>query len=207
MKQVVRAAAVAVALLTGLTAQAALVKFRVTGVVTQSWAFDDGTSVPEGSPVVVTYTYETKLPSSALERHEDGSGFSVYDIALPYHFKLRAGHHRARAAGYRVTLTNDLNAPFGDTYDLQATGGTYVDGTLLPEGKLTLSLLSKPGNTGALHSLRLPKHVKEWSFDAFRVGQLWRNADQPLLSFAITGLKSSVCAEAKPGTDECASDD
>lgn len=207
MKHVVRAAAVAVALLTGLTAQAALVKFRVTGVVTQSWAFDDGTTVPEGSPVVVTYTYETRQSSSALDRREDGSGSSVYDITAPYHFRLRAGHHRVRSPSYRVTLTNDLNAPFGDTYDLQATGGTYVDGALLPQGKLTLSLLSKPGNTGALHSLRLPKRLNEWSFDAFRVGQLWRDADQPLLSFSITGMKSTVCAEAIPGTDECADTD
>lgn len=207
MKQVVRAAAVAVALLTGLTAQAALVKYRITGLVTQSWAFDDGTTVPEGSPVIVTYTYETKQPASALDRHEDGSGYAVYDIVTPYQFRLRAGHHRVRATGYRVTMTNDLNAPFGDTYDVEAASGAYIDGALLPESKLTLSLLSKPGNTGALHALRLPKHLKEWSFDAFRVGQLWRNADQPLLSFAITSLKSSVCAEAIAGTDECADAD
>lgn len=211
MKQVVRAATVAVALLTGLTgltAQAALVKFRVTGLVTQSWTFDDGTTVPEETPVVVSYTYETKQPSSTFDRHEDGSGLSVYDIASPYHFKLRVGHHRVRAAaGYRATLTNDLNAPFGDTFELEATGGTVVDGTLLPEGKLTLSLLSNPGSTGALHSLRLPKHVNEWAFDAFRVGQLWRDANQPLLSFVITGMKSSVCTQAIPGTDECAAGD
>lgn len=208
MKQVVRAAVAAVALLTGLTAQAALVKFRVTGLVTESWTFDDGTTVPAETPVVISYTYETRQASTSLDRREDGSGYAVYDIMSPYHFKLRVGHHRVRAAaGYRATLTNDLNAPFGDTFELETLGGAYVDGTLLAGGKLTLSLLSNPGSTGALHSLRLPKHLKEWSFDAFRVGHLWRDANQPLLSFAITGVKSSVCAEAIPGTDECAADD
>jgi len=205
MKQIVRAAAVAVVLLsTGLTAQAALVKFRITGVVTQSSAFDDGTVVPEGTRVSVSYTYESRQQPASYQRNEDGSGMSSYEIATPYHFKLSVAGHRVRASGYRVALSNDLNQAFGDTYDVEATQGLYVDGAWLPGGKLSVSLLSWPGSNQGLHTLRLPKHLQESSFNAFRVGHLWRDANHALLSFAITGVKSNVCAEAVPGTDECA---
>jgi hypothetical protein len=206
MKQVVRAAAVAVVLLTGLSAQAALVKFRITGVVTQSTAFDDGTVVPEGAKVSISYTYESKQAPTSFDRREDGSGMSAYDIAGPYHFKLSVGDHRVRANAYRVALSNDLHQAFGDTYDVEATSGLYIDGNWMPGGKLSLSLLSWPGHGDALKSLHLPKHLREGAFDAFRVGHLWRDANHALLSFAVTNVKSSVCDQAVPGTDTCADD-
>lgn len=204
MKQVVRAAAVAAVLLATLSAQAALVKFRITGVVTQTSAFDDGTVVPEGARVSVSYTYESRQAPLSMDRREDGSGMSAYEITGPYHFKLSVGDHRAQADAYRVSLSNDLHQAFGDTYDVEATNGLTIDGNWLPGAKLSVSLLSRVGHGDALHSLRLPKHLKEGAFDAFRSGHLWRDANHPLISFAITNVKSTVCAEALPGTDECA---
>jgi len=204
MKQVVRAAVAATALLMVVSAQAALVKYRMTGVVTQSGVFDDGTTVPEGTPVNVIYTYETKTTSFVLDRHEDGSGMAGYEFGAPYRFNLRAGDHRAQAAQFQVTLNNDLNQPFGDTYDIAAKGGATIDGAWQPEAILSISLLSQAGNLDALHSLALPKHLNTWSFDAFRVGRLVAAGDRTLLMFRIDSIKSTVCAAAVPGTDTCA---
>ncbi|WP_374569118.1 hypothetical protein [Ideonella sp.] len=204
MKQVVRAVAAATALLVGMSAQAALVQYRMTGVVTQSGVFDDGTMVAEATPVTISYSYETKQPSSEMLRNDDGSGIAAYDFLRPYHFKLRVGDHRARVDGFRVTLNNDLNQPFGDTYDLEAVGGVYIDHVLQPDAKFTVSLLSQFGNTGALRSLNLPKHLNEWSFDAFRSARLAAAGDRTLLMIRIDRIRSTVCAQTVPGTDDCA---
>jgi hypothetical protein len=204
MKQVVRAVAAATVLLAGLSsAQAALVTYRVTGFVTQSWTFDDGTSVPEGAPVVMTYTYDTKQPAETFDRKEDGSGTATYQPALPYHFKMRVGDHRARVQSYKVTLRNNQGQPFADTYELEAVGA-WIDRVWQPNARLVLSLYSQFDSTEALHSLKLPKYLKLWDFDAFRVGSLWKNGDSPLVVFAVTDMKSKVCDEAAPGTDDCA---
>jgi len=203
-KQVVRAVAAASALLLAMSAQAALVNYRMTGWVTQSGVFDDGSSVPEGTPISLTFSYETKQAATSMERHEDGSGRAVYEFGAPYHFSLRVGDHRARATNFRVSLNNDLNQPFGDTFDLEALGGASVDGVAQPQAQFTLSLLSQPGHTDALRSLALPKFLKEWSFDAFRAGRLGIGADRTLVMFEILRIKSTVCAEAIPGTDDCA---
>lgn len=203
-KQVVGMAVAAAALLVGVSAQAALVKYRMTGPVTQSGVFDDGSSVPEGTPVVVTYSYETKTASVVMDRHEDGSGSAAYEFAAPYHFKLRAGEHRASAPQFQVALNNDLNQPFGDTYDVAAAGGASIDGAWQADAKFTVSLMSQAGNLDALQSLALPKHLKAWAFDAFRVGRLAAAGDRTLLMFRIDSIKSTVCAAAIPGTDDCA---
>lgn len=203
-KQVVRAVVAVAALLVGVSAQAALVKYRMTGFVTQGGAFDDGTEVPEGAPFTVTYSYETKTASFVMDRHEDGSGMAAYEITAPYHFKLSVGGHHIRSQQYEVALNNDLNQPFGDTYDLATRGGAHVDGVWQPETSLSVSLLSQAGNLDALHSLALPKHLKTWSFDAFRVGQLKTAGDRTVLMLRIDRIKSTVCAEALPGTDDCA---
>ena len=203
MKQVVRAVAAAAVLLAGLSsAHAALVTYRVNGFVTQSWTFDDGTTVPEATPVKLTYTYDTSQAAASMHREEDGSGTAVYKIEKPYHFKLHVGAHRARSQSYTAELHNNQGQPFADTYELQSIGA-YIDRTWQPNARIVLQLLSQFDSTDALHSLRLPKHLNPWSFDAFRVGALWRDGDHPLLVFAVTGLHSTVCAEAKPGTDEC----
>lgn len=204
MKQVVRAVAAATVLLAGLSsAHAALVTYRIAGFVTQSWTFDDGTSVPENTPVSMSFTYDTKLPAESMQRNDDGSGTASYKLDQPYHFKLRVGDHRARVESFRVTLRNDAGQPFADTYELEALGA-YIDRVWQPNARLVLQLLSQHDSTDALHSLKLPKHLKLWSFDAFRVGSLWKNGDDPLVVFAVTGLKSSVCEVAAPGTDDCA---
>jgi hypothetical protein len=207
MKQVVRAmatAAVFTMLSAGLSsAQAALVSYRVTGFVTQSWTFDDGSRVPEGAPVVMTYTYDTQQPAESMDRHDDGSGTAVYRPALPFHFKIRMGDHRARVQSYKVTLGNDQGQPFADTYDVESVGA-YIDGAWQPSARLVLSLLSQFDSTEALHSLKLPKYLKLENFDAFRVGSLWKDGDSPLVVFAVTGIKSKVCTQAAPGTDDCA---
>lgn len=204
-KQVVGAWMMALALLgAAAPGHAALVQFRMTGWVTQSGTFDDGSTVPEGTPFTVNFTYDTKQPATTLEARENGAGSASYDIAAPYHFRLRVGEHRARAAGFRVHIENDLNQPFGDTFDVDATDGIYLDGQWLAGAKLGISLLSQPGNLGALHSLALPKHLKEWSFDAFRVGRVVGPGDHTLLMLMINSIKSTVCAKAIPGTDDCA---
>lgn len=203
-KQVVRAAALAaMVLLAGASAQAALVKYRMTGFVTQGGEFDDGSRVVEGAPVTVTLTYDSKQMASEMARNSDGSGTAVYDFGGPYHFKLRVGEHRVHVPQFRVRLFNDLNQPFGDELDVEAVDGAYIDGVRQPDGRYSLSLLSQPGNTDALKSLRLPKHLKEWSFDSARVGYLAKDIDHPLLAFAVWTIKSTVC-EAAPGTDDCA---
>lgn len=203
-KQVVRAVAAASALLLAMSAQAALVTFRLSGWVTQSGVFDDGTTVPEFTPVTLSFSYETKQTAISLDRREDGSGQAVYEFGAPYHFTLRVGDHRARAEAFRVSLDNDLNQPFGDTFDLQALGGATIDGIAQPEAQFTLTLLSQNGHTDALRSLSLPKHLNEWAFDAFRSGRLGIGSERTLLMFDILKIKSKVCAEAIPGTDDCA---
>ncbi|MFO1340376.1 MAG: hypothetical protein U1F53_19505 [Burkholderiaceae bacterium] len=203
-KQVVRAAALAaVVLVAGASAQAALVKYRMTGVVTQGGEFDDGSRVVEGMPVTVSVTYDSKQTASEMQRNSDGSGNAVYDFAGPYHFKMRVGDHRVHVPQFRVRLFNDLNQPFGDEVDVEASNGAYIDGVLQPDGRYSVSLLSQPGNLGALKSLRLPKHLQESSFDAFRVGYLAKDIDHPLVTFAVWSIKSTVC-DAVPGTDDCA---
>ncbi len=204
MKQVVRAVAAATVLLVGISAQAALVRFHMTGAVTESGVFEDGTMLAEGAPVSINYSYETKQPSSMMLRNDDGSGIATYDFVRPYHFKLRAGDHRARVDGFKVTLNNDLNQPFGDTFDLEAVGGVYIDRVQQADAKFTVSLLSQYGNTGALRSLNLPKHLNEWSFDAFRVARLAAAGDRTLLMVRIDRILSTVCAHTVPGTDDCA---
>ncbi|HJV70678.1 hypothetical protein [Ideonella sp.] len=204
MKQVVRAAVAATALLVGVSAQAALVKYRMTGLVTQSGIFDDGSTVPEGTPVTVTYSYETKTASFVMDRHDDGSGSAGYAFGAPYHFKLRAGAHRAQADQFQVALNNDLNQPFGDTYDVATSIGVAIDGVWQDGARLGISLMSQAGHLDALHSLSLPKHLKAWAFDAFRVGQLVTTGDRTLLMFRIDTIKSTVCTETVPGTDDCA---
>ncbi|HEX5687043.1 MAG TPA: hypothetical protein VFY73_23770 [Ideonella sp.] len=204
MKQVVRAVAAAAVLLTGMSAQADLVRYRLTGVVTESGVFDDGTMVPVATPVSITYSYETKQPSSEMQRNDDGSGMAAYEFLRPYHFKLRVGDHRARVDAFRVTLNNDLNQPFGDTYDLEAVGGVYIDHVLQPDATFTVSLLSQFGNVDALRSLKLPKHLNEWAFDAFRSARLAAAGDRTLLMIRIDRIKSTVCAQTAPGTDDCA---
>ncbi len=203
-KQVVRAAALAaLVLLAGASAQAALVKYRMTGFVTQGGEFDDGSRVVEGAPVTVTLTYDTKQMASEMMRNSDGSGTAVYDFGSAYRFKMRVGEHRIHVPQFRVHLFNDLNQPFGDEMDFEAVGGAYIDGVHQPDGRYSVSLLSQPGNLDALKSLRLPKHLHEDAFDAFRFGYLARDIDHPLLAFAVWTIKSTVC-EAIPGTDECA---
>jgi hypothetical protein len=204
VKQVVRVAAAASALLMVVSAQAALVKFRMTGVVTQSGVFDDGTMVAEGTPVTVNFSYETKAISSAMDRHEDGSGFASYDFAAPYRLKLRAGDHRVHVERFGIALNNDLNQPFGDTFDVLSQGGASIDGVTQAGASLGISLLSQGGNLDALRSLRLPKHLNEWAFDAFRAGKLSAAGDRTLLMFRIDSIKSTACAQAVPGTDACA---
>jgi hypothetical protein len=204
MKHVVRAVAAATVLLAGLSsANAALVTYRITGFVTQSWAFDDGTTVPEATPVTMSFTYDTKQPAESMQRNEDGSGIATYQVDRPYHFKMRVGDHRARVESFNVTLRNDVGQPFADAYELEAVGA-YIDHVWQPSARLVLQLYSQNDSTEALHSLKLPKHLKLWSFDAFRVGTLMKNGSDPLVVFAVTGLKSTVCAEAVPGTDDCA---
>ena len=204
MKQVVRAVAVATALLAGLSAQAALVRYHMAGVVTESGVFDDGTTLAEGTPVRISYSYETKQPSSYMQRNDDGSGMASYDFVQPYHFRIHAGTHFARVDGFKVTLNNDLNQPFGDTFDLEAVGGVHIDHVMQPDAKFTVSLLSQFGNTGALRSLNLPKHLNEWSFDAFRSARLAAAGDRTLLMVRIDRIFSTVCAQTLPGTDDCA---
>jgi hypothetical protein len=203
MKQVVRAAVATGALLMVASAQAALVNYRMTGLVTQSGVFDDGTMVVEGTPVTVTLSYETTAASVAMDRHEDGSGSAIYEFASPYRFKLKVGTHRAHAEGFRVSLYNDLNQPFGDTYDLISMGGMKIDGVQQPEAVFAVSLLSQAGNLDALRSLQLPKRLNEWAFDAFRVGRLTAAGDRTLLMFRIDSIKSTVCQDAL-GTGSCA---
>jgi len=204
MKQVVRAVAAATVLLAGLTsAQAALVTYRVTGFVTQSWAFDDGSTVPEGSPVTMSFTYDTKQPSESMQRNDDGSGTSSYGVAEPYHFKLRVGDHRVRTQAFHVALRNNMGQPFADAFEVQSDGA-YIDRAWQPNARLVLSLYSQFDSTEALHSLKLPRTMKLWSFDAFRAGSLWKDGDTPLVVFAVMGLKSTVCETPVPGTDECA---
>ncbi len=203
-KQVVRAAALAaMVLLAGASAQAALVKYRMTGFVTQGGEFDDGSRVVEGAPVTVTLTYDSKQMASEMARNMDGSGTAVYDFTGPYHFKMRVGEHRVHVPQFRVRLFNDLNQPFGDELDFEAVNGATIDGVHQPDGRYSVSLLSQPGNVDALKSLRLPKHLNEWSFDAFRVGYLAKDIDHPLVTFAVWTIKSTAC-EAVPGTDDCA---
>lgn len=203
-KQVVRAAALAaMVLLAGASAQAALVKYRMTGFVTQGGEFGDGSRVEAGAPVTVTFTYDSKAMASEMMRNGDGSGTAVYDFAGPYHFKMRVGEHRVHVPQFRVRLFNDLNQPFGDEMDVEASNGAYIDSVLHPDGRYSVSLLSQPGNTDALKSLRLPKYLKEWSFDALRVGYLARDIDHPVLAFQVWTIKSTTC-DALPGTDDCA---
>jgi hypothetical protein len=204
MKQVVWALAAVTSLLVGVSAQAKLVQFRMSGVVTESGVFDDGSVLAEGTPVSINYTYETKQESSYMVRNDDGSGIAAYDFVRPYHFRLRAGDHRVRVDGFKVTLNNDLNQPFGDTYDLEAVGGVYVDHVHQAEAKFSVSLLSQYGNTDALPSLRLPRRLNEYSFDAFRVARLAAAGDRTLLMVRIDRIRSTVCAQAQPGTDDCA---
>lgn len=204
IKQVVGAALAAWGLMAALPSQAALVQYRLSGWVTMSGVFDDGTTVAEGTPVTVSFSYETKTAASLLERHEDGSGNASYDIAAPYRFKLRVGNHHARTQAYQVSLYDNLNQPFGDTFDLLSRGGATIDGRFDPGASLAVSLLSQGGHLDALDSLKLPKHLKEWSFDAFRVGRLAAAGDRTLVMFVIDRIKSTVCAEAVPGTDTCA---
>jgi hypothetical protein len=204
MKQVVWAVAAASALLSGVSAQAALVQYRMIGVVTESGVFDDGTMLAEGTPVRISYSYETRQPSSYMQRNDDGSGMASYDFVQPYHFRIRAGTHFARVDGFKVTLNNDLNQPFGDTFDIEAVGGVHIDHRMQPEGKFTVSLLSQYGNTSALRSLSLPKHLNEWSFDAFRVARLATAGDRTLMMVRIDRINSTVCANTVPGTDDCA---
>ena len=109
-----------------------------------------------------------------------------------------------RVDGFKVTLNNDLNQPFGDTYDVESVGGVYVDRVHQPDGKFTLSLLSEFGNTGALRSLRLPRHLNEWSFDAFRFARVATAGDRTLLMVRIDSIRSTVCEHTIPGTDDCA---
>lgn len=203
-KQVVRAAALAaMVVLAGASAQAALVKYRMTGVVTQGGEFDDGSRVVEGAPVTVTLSYDTRQAASGLMREGDGSGTAVYDFASPYHFKMRVGEHRVHVPQFRVRLYNDLNQPFGDEVDFEAVNGAFIDGIHQPDGRYSVSLLSQPGHLDALRSLRLPKQLKEGAFDAIRVGYLARDIDHPLLAFEVWTIQSTVC-EAAPGTDDCA---
>lgn len=204
MKRVVWVVAAATSLLAGVSAQAALVQFRMNGVVLESGVFDDGTMLAEGTPVAINYTYETKQASSYMQRNDDGSGMAAYDFVRPYHFRLRAAGHRVRVDGFKVTLNNDLNQPFGDTYDLEAVGGVYIDHVKQPDAKFTVSLLSQNGNTDALRSLRLPRHLNEYSFDAFRVARLAAAGDRTLLMVRIDRIRSTVCANTIPGTDDCA---
>lgn len=209
MKQVVRALAFTLAAAAGLVAalpaQAALVKFRIQGIVTQSWPFEDGSTVSEGAPVTVTYTYESQHPADVMDRRENGAGTAVFSLGAPFHFRLWVGDHRVRAATFRVAMSNDLvDSPFGDIYEVQTEGGAWVDGAWRPQARLGLMLSTQYGHFDALRGLRLPRYLREHAFDAFRVGTLWRTPDQPQLQFAVLSVRSSVCGEARPGTDECA---
>lgn len=204
IKQVVGAALTAWGLMAALPSQAALVQYHLSGWVTMSGVFDDGTTVAEGTPVTVRFSYETKTAASVLEHREDGSGNAIYDIAAPYRFKLQVGNHHVRTKAYQVWLYDNLNQPFGDTFDLLSHGGAAIDGRFDPGASLTVSLLSQAGHLDALHSLALPKHLKAWSFDAFRVGRLAAGGDRTLLMFLIDRIHSTVCAKAVPGTDTCA---
>lgn len=204
MKQVVRAAVSATVLLAAaVSAQAAVVQFRMTGFVTQSGVFDDGTTLAEGTPVRITYSYDTKQPSYEMLRNADGSGSAAYAFTSPYRFRLHAGDHRARVNGFHVEMFNDLVQPFGDTYEVVADGGVHIDGVHQPDAQFTVSMLSQAGNTEALRSLSLPKRLNEWSFDGYRGGRLGAGDGRTLLMFSIWHVRSTVCADVVPGTDEC----
>jgi hypothetical protein len=208
MNSVVRAALVAATLLASLgatTAHAELVKYRIKGIVIQSWPFADGTVVPAGAPVTVTYTYDHLQSADALDKNESGSGSALYAVGAPYHFRIWAGEHRVRAEGFHVALSNDLvDSPFGDVYEVRSEGGAWIDGTWHPEASMGVSLMSQYGHFDALRALRLPRYLRESRFDAFRVGTIWRTPDQPQLQFDIVSVRSTVCAAAQPGTDDCA---
>jgi hypothetical protein len=204
MKIWIRATALAAACLLPLGAQAALVKFVLTGVVTFSGTFPDGSVVPLGTPVTGSYTYDSITLPEVMDRREDGSGFAQYAIPKPYHFRLRAGGHRVRAEGFRVHLFNDLNQPFGDEYDVRSTAGAWLDGAWHPGARFDLSFVSEAGHLDALGTLKLPRRVDLPAFDAFRTGRVAGPDGLPLLMLEVSGLRSHVCAAALPGTDDCA---
>jgi len=203
--RIVGAAAVAMVLASASAgSHAALVKYRMTGLVTQSGVFDDGTTVPEGSRVTVQLSYESRQPALEMQRNEDGSGRASYAFGAPYRFRVSVEGHQARAADFQVVLHNDLNQPFGDVFEVQAQGGAWVDGVWQAGTQFSVSLMSQGGRMDALRSLALPKRLNEWSFDAFRAGRLAAAGDRTLLMFDILQVKSTVCTEAQPGTDLCA---
>jgi hypothetical protein len=200
-----RIAVTAAALAFSWAAQATLVKFSITGEVTESGVFPDGSVVPLGTQVTGSYTYESTTAADARQRHHDGSGFAQYAIGQPYHFKLRVGGHRLRASGFRVHIYNNLNQPFGDEYDVLANPGGFIDGTWFDEAHFELSFVSQPGHTHALNSLRLPRRLNMPAFDAFRFGTVAKDLVSPLLlGFVVLDVKSHVCANPVPDTDDCA---
>lgn len=202
--RIVGAVAAAVVLWSAATgAQAALVRYRMVGLVPQSGVFPDGSAVPEGSRVTVQLSYESAQPALEMQRNADGSGRALYAFGAPYRFRLSVEGHGARAEGFEVELLNDLNQPFGDVFEVRAQGGAWVDSVWQPGGQWTVSLMSQAGHTDALRSLDLPRRLDEWAFDAFRVGRLTGADDATLLMFNILHVKSVVCRQPVPGTDKC----
>ncbi|WP_457332315.1 hypothetical protein [Rhizobacter sp. P5_C2] len=182
-KNVARALVATAALAAAGAATAATFTFQFTGTVT----YGAGVSVPVGTPITGSYSYDAKTEPAI---HFKGS--SSYQIPAPHIISATVAGHTITTERLTVTVVNNFKGNIEDS--LTVMGESMVlDGTTFPEGVFGFVLSSAPLHRDVLKGTKLPRKVDVPAFDAYEslsYGVLQINGGQEgtLLQFKVDSI-------------------
>jgi hypothetical protein len=164
-------------------AQAEVLTFEFRGTVT-----DSVISVPVGSAVVGTFSYDSGVPSDEYV-HRPGA-YAFYEIPAPGGLSAQVGDLVISTTRLHVTVYNNQGGNVEDMVEVTSSPPT-VNGVTYPEGHFGFNLASGPGSTNVLHDESLPRSFNIADFNAWTYGflQMDGGPSGQLLNFNVDSIR------------------
>ena len=208
MKLWMRAAAYTAIALTCQAASAEWVKFKFAGRVASSEAMPDGTTVPVGTRVTGSFSYDASEPYYGYLTDGQTWEWGFFAFAKAAYLKFRFGDHFAVEHQTTAWINNNPRGAVGDVMRISSSEAISIDGQKSHRAYLGLTLTSHYTQADWLTSLKLPSEINVSQLNPstdYTYGYLFGGGrDNPLLVlFSIDKITSEPCPLDNSGHLNC----
>lgn len=192
-------AAIALLGLTSLASQSASaepVRFHFSGKVTETTVWTDGSTVPVGTKVSGSFSYDTSAEGSWWS---DGQTFEIgdYNFNAPYAMAFQFPGHAAKIASPAVSVKNGLGNAANDMLQIYGPDqGAKLDGTFYAEKRMGMVMTPNSMVADWLTSVQPPSAIQANQLNRDNsFGYIYNGGadDRLLLVFSIDKISSRHC--------------
>jgi hypothetical protein len=178
------------------SAHAEPVRFHFNGRVTEATVWLDGSTVPVGTKVSGSFSYDTSAEGSWWS---DGQTFEIgdYNFDAPYAMTFQFAGHAAKIASPAVSVKNGLGSSANDMLQVYTPDqGVKIDGTFYAEKRMGMVMTANAMVGDWLTSVQPPSALQASQLNRDNsFGYIYNGGadDRLLLVFSIDKIFSRHC--------------